>query len=199
MPKFRKYFGESLLIVLSVLLALGVNSLAAKYRTDKKKKIALASIQKEMESNQAIFKRWVKSHGQMSDKINSITSENLDSVRSIIVNDGIVNLIALFEEPTLIDRMVQKTAWETAKSTGILSEFNFEKTKRLANVYDMQSIIMEKTLPKLIEAFFSKDSLEPNSLKKSIVQMRLLFLELIGQEKVMIGFYEDGLDALKSN
>jgi len=74
MSKVKKYFGESLLIVLSVLLALGVNSFAERLKLKKKKNIALKSIEQKINANHDIFKSWIISHKAMSNKLNLINT-----------------------------------------------------------------------------------------------------------------------------
>lgn len=57
LESYKRLFAEGILIVFSVLFALFINQMAEDYQTDQRRKIALSSVQKELEQNQTRVKR----------------------------------------------------------------------------------------------------------------------------------------------
>ena len=85
--KVRRYFGESLLIVFSVLFALFINRLSADYQVNKKKKVALQSITQELYRNEAIIKDWKIKHIKIRNNLTDVLSGKNDSLRTELENE----------------------------------------------------------------------------------------------------------------
>lgn len=93
--------------------------------------------------------------------------------------------------------MLSNTAWETAKSTGIIAEFDFETTQKLTEVYSIQNIVMDKTVDKIIEYIFNRESQNIENIDGVLSQYHLRFRELNGQEKTLRALYKDALSKLR--
>ena len=77
----KKYFGEGLLIVFSVLFALFINKAFEHYKTIEKKDIAKESIIKELYQNQSILSKWKDRHIEIRDRISSVINGEADSIK----------------------------------------------------------------------------------------------------------------------
>lgn len=193
----KKYLAEGFLIVFSVLFALFINKLFDDYKTKQKKEVAIESIKKELNRNALIVKDWKAKHIAIRDRIISINNGNNDSIKIELRKNKYFDLGILTNQESLIDNTLTKTAWESAKSTGIIAEFDFKTTEVLTQVYSLQDLITDKTLDELLNFIFDSDTHNLDNLDQTLIQFQLLFWELTGQEELMIYLYADSLKKLE--
>lgn len=189
----KKYLGEGLLIVFSVLFALFINKAFEDYKTNQKKNIAKESIKKELYRNQAILNKWKEKHLA----ILSLLENQSDSLIAELKKYDYLNLNVLTNNKGLIDAILTNTAWESAKTTGIISEFDYETIQILTLVYDVQEIMTERTIMKIMDCYYDTESHNMENLDKTLVQFQLRFSELTGQEKSMIFLYKEAIKELE--
>ncbi len=192
----KKYIAEGTLIIFSVLFALFINKLFDDYQTNQKKVTALESIEQELLRNQAILQNWKEKHIAVRDRISSILAGESDSLKAELRKYDYLNLGVLTNNESLIDAILINTAWESAKSTGIVSEFDFETTQKLTLAYSMQEVLTERTLAKILDYYFDTSSHDMENLEPILIQFQLRFWELTGQEELMVTVYEDALEQL---
>ncbi len=195
--KLKKHLADGLLIVFSVLFALFINKLYDDYQLNKKREIAIQSIVKELYKNESIIKDWKIRHTQVNDKLKQLIDGKNDSLKSNIKNQTYFNLGLLTDNKPLIDDVLTSTSWESAKSTGIISEFEFETTQRLTRVYALQELISEKTISKILDYYFEPSTHEMEDIEAILIQFQLRFTELVGQEMLMAYLYDDSLNFFK--
>ena len=195
--KVKRYFGESLLIIFSVLFALFINRLSADYQMNKKRKIALQSITQELYQNETIIQKWKEKHIIIRNNLTDILSGKNDSLRSELEKYQFLNLGTLTNNESLIDAILTSTAWESAKSTGIVSEFDFETTQKLTHVYSMQKVLTDRTLANILDYYFNTDSHDMENLEKILIQFQLRFWELTGQEELMESLFREAIEHIE--
>ncbi len=194
---FKKYFGEGLLIVFSVLFALFINKTFEDYKVNQQKQIAKESIIKELYRNQAILKNWKKSHIEIRDRISSILRGEADSIKTELQKYDYLNLGILTNNESLIDAIITDTAWESAKTTGIITEFDYETIQKLTYVYSMQKVVKDRTIMSILNYYFTTESHDIKNLDKILIQFQLRFQELTGQEALMMNLYKDAIKQLE--
>ncbi len=194
----KKYLVEGFLIVFSVLFALFINQLFDDYKTNKRKIIALESIQKELKQNEEILAKWKVKHTEIRDRISAILHGEMDSLKTELKQFDYLNLGVLTDNESLIDAILTSTAWESAKSTGIVSEFDFETTQKLTHVYSMQQNITDKTLMKIIDYYFDSNAHDLNEIDRTLLQFQLRFTELTGQEYLMAILYDEAIKSTEN-
>lgn len=194
----KKYFAEGFLIVFSVLFALFMNKLYLEYQTDRKKNIAIESITKELYRNQAIVEIWKKNHVEVKKRIMALVEGKNDSLKSVLSKHGYFNLGALTKDESLVDAILTKTAWESAKITGIISEFDFVTIQKLTQAYDMQDMLIEGTLAKILDYYFSSEAHKKENIDQTLIQFQLHFIELTGQEELMDQLYQQAIDQFEN-
>jgi len=197
MNKYKKYFAEGLLIVFSVLFALFINKLFDDYKTNKNKAIAIEGIQKELFRNSEILKNWKEHHTGTRNRISEIIAGKNDSLKAELLKYEYLNMGILTNNQSLIDDILTNTAWNAAKSTGIISELDFETTQKLTQVYAIQEVITERTISKISDYYFDTNAHNMKNLDQTLIQFQLRFWELTGQEQLMAGLYKDALIHLK--
>lgn len=194
----KKYLIDGLLIVFSVLFALFINNLAENIKVNKQKRVAIESIQKELGRNAEIMKSWHPRHKATMEKINDIVEGRNDSLKNEFLKYQFLNLSLLTEDESLMDAFLTNTAWETAKTTQIISEFDFETIRSLTFVYDMQEVITEKTMIKILDYYFDREAHNLEQLEPTLIQFQLRFSELVGQEALIQDFYDKAINRLES-
>lgn len=195
--KVTKYLIEGLLIVFSVLFALWINKVFEDYKTAEQKEIALQSIHREIENNARILASWEEHHISIRDRISSMVFEENDSLISLFKGKKYFELRLLTNNESLIDNVLSDTAWESAKTTGIIVEFDFETTEQLTKLYTMQKTLMDKTMMKILDLYFEADTHDLNNLEAVLIQFQLRFWELTGQEALLTHLYDEQLKAWK--
>jgi hypothetical protein len=194
MKDIKKYLAEGVLIVFSVLFALFINKLFDDYKTNESKTIAIESIRKELHRNAGILKNWKEQHIEVRNRITDILEGRNDSLKTELLKYEFLNLGVLTNNKSLIDAILTSTAWESAKSTGIISEFDFETTQKLTHVYSMQELITEVTIAKIIDYYFEASTHKMENIDRVLVQFQLRFWELTGQEELMIDLYKQAIN-----
>ena len=192
----KKYLAEGLLIVFSVLFALFINKLSDDYKTRKQKVIALQSIKSELYRNAAIVADWRKKHAKVLGRLDSIHRGKNDSLKAKLQGTDFLDFGMLTNEQSLIDATLTDTAWEAAKSTEIISEFDFESVQNITQAYKVQNILMEKTVTGMVGLFFDPAILDNQNLEMTLIQFNLRFGELVGQERTLEQLYEDAIQRI---
>jgi hypothetical protein len=195
----KKYIAESLLIVFSVLFALFINKLFDDHKTEQRKQIALESIQKELNRNNDILTEWKTHHIAIRDRITALVEKQNDSLKNILLASSYLDLGLLSDQQSLINDILSDTAWESAKTTGIIEAFNFEQIELLTKVYTMQETLTNKTLMNILDLYFSAETHDMKNLDATLIQLQLRFWELTGQEELMNYLYDEALKKFEEN
>lgn len=195
----KSFLAEGFLIVFSVLFALFINKLYEDGKIRHKKEIALESIEKELYQNANSIKRWKDRHVAIRDRITDVIEGRKDSLKQAMQTYKYLNLGLLTDNEALINSILTNTAWESAKATGIIAEFDFETTQSLTHVYSMQEVLMDRTLAKILDYYFDTQSHDMEQLDKILIQFQLRFWELTGQEVLMEQLYQKALEDVKNS
>ncbi|VXD15867.1 hypothetical protein [Marinoscillum sp. 108] len=192
----KKYFADGLLIVFSVLFALLINKLYTDYQTNQKKEFALRSIKQELEQNLAIVQTWKERHSAIRDKLSEVNEGKNDTLKQQLRQYPFFNFGVLTNGQSLINEIMINTAWETSKTTGIISEFDFKTTEKLTYVYLMQEVITDRTITNILDLYFDMETHKIENLDPVLIQFELRFGELAGQEYLLEHLYEDAISQL---
>ncbi len=194
----KKYIGEGFLIVFSVLFALFINKTFEGYKINEKKAIAKESITRELYRNRAILKNWKEKHVEIRDIISSTIRGEADSIKVELQKYNYLNLGVLTDDESLIDAILTRTAWESAQTTGIITEFDYETIQKLTYVYSMQKVLSERTLMNILDYYFDTASHDLENLDQTLRQFQLRFHELTGQEALMMNLYHDAIKQMET-
>lgn len=192
----KKYLAEGFLIVFSVLFALFINQQFDQYKTRERKNEALESIRQELYRNQAIVTSWKKKHRAILGRIGAVLEGRNDSLKQALRQKTYLDMGLLTNQEPIVNAVLTKTAWEAANSTGIVSEFNFNTTQKLTHVYSMQEVMLDRTVVKIVDYYFDNSSHNLDKLDETLIQFRLRFWELTGQETLLEHLYADAIDEL---
>ncbi len=193
MKKWSHYLLEAFLIVFSVLFALAIQNYVERLKIEKQKKIAIQRIKMEVERNSRILVEWVPEHQKIYDLLHTLAIGKNDSLRKALAQEKYFNFGILSNEKQIINDLLSNTAWDTAKSTGIISEFDFELVEELNKVYLHQELMMDGTLQNIITILLNQQTYDTLKLDANLKQLELNFRELTGQERVLAKLYEASL------
>lgn len=191
----KEHIIQAVLIFASVFLAFYMNKLSENFKTSKTKDVAIESIAKELHRNSEIIEAWYEKHSEIGNRINDIAIGKNDSLKTELLKHEFLNMGILTNNKNLINDILTSTAWETSKSTGIISEF--ETTQHLTYVYSMQQVLTEKTMMKILDFYFDMQSHNMDNLDAILIQYQLRFGELTGQEYLLRQLYKDAIKSVE--
>jgi len=177
-----KLFIEGGLIVFSVLFALFIDRMAGDAKTNEQKRTSLTRIHKELSENEKLIGEMIALHEVVIQSLNTAISSKEDTLRRQIMQDGYLEYKLLANGRSLFPRYPSSTAWEAAKSTGIISEFDYETIEACTGAYATQEMIVKGTLAKIIEDLFNIDYAQ---MDQKLIKLRLEFEEIRRQEKTL--------------
>jgi hypothetical protein len=187
---FKDYLFQALLIIFSVLFALLINRYTENLKIKKQKNIAWSGIQQELANNHAILLDWKQRHEDVLHRINELAKLPDDSLKEKFFLTGSFNFGVMTDNKSLLDEIMTNTAWETARSTGIISEFDYNDVERLTKIYALQDNIINYTLLAIIDLLHDRTSQNPEDIRVTLLLFRSLFSELLGQEILLLQLYE---------
>lgn len=194
--KITKYIKEGFLIVFSVLFALLINKIAEDAKTNKYKNNALKQIKEELTVNQNILNDWIKTHQGIVENLNTLIESKSDSIQKVVEEKNYLPMQVILYEKSLIDDPLSNSAWNSAQSSGILSEFDFETLQNISQTYQLQEYIMQTSIDRIVEVYFSKSTNKENA-KELLIELRSRFQNLQGQEFRLKTVYENTLSKIE--
>lgn len=196
MRKFWHYVLEALLIVFSVLFALYIENYVENLKTLERKQQALERIRLELARNSKVLADWMPKHEATYQLLYRSSLTNNDSLKKVLLMYNYFNISVLTKQESIVNTILTTTAWETAQSTQIVSEFDLELMEYLTQVYALQRMIMEKTLQDIIGVYLDRNSHDLGKVDATLKQFEIRYQDLIGQEKILASAYNDVLTKL---
>ncbi|BDD12000.1 hypothetical protein FUAX_44320 (plasmid) [Fulvitalea axinellae] len=193
----RRYIGEGALIVFSVLFALFINQTFEDYRIRKKKDIAKESILKEIKRNQETLNQWKTTHAGFSKRIKDMHEGRADSLKVALFKGGFLNIGVLTNGKSFANDFLSMTAWESARTTGIITEFDYETIEMLTEVYTVQDLLVNKTLMGLLDSYFDPNTHNLENKDRTMMHFRVRIMELTSQEQFMGRVYKNAIKRLE--
>jgi len=121
-----------------------------------------------------------------------------DSLKSQLFKNNFLHPEILTNKKGFISSLLTNTAWETAKTTGIVSEFDFETTQKLSYVYAVQNIIAEKSSMEIINIMYDWTAKKIGENENAIlIQLNARISDLVSQEQSLEYLINNALEDLK--
>lgn len=189
----RKLFVDGALIVFSVLFALFISQIVENQKAKREKEKVLDYIYQELSDNSFILSRWIQKHGRIRDRLRNMVQNEEDSVRKRLVAGGRINFEIITNGEVLIDALLTETAWDAAKSTKVVSDFEFEQVQEFTRVYNLQRIIMDGTTSKFLDVYMDRKTHEMENLETTLIQLNIVMEEMVGQEQTLQYMIQEAL------
>lgn len=179
---WKKYIADGLLIIFSVLLALFVGNIAENRKINKQKAQLVNSLTKELSTNKMHIERWLPKQQAF---LQTIKEGNLKSIDDTSYNN------------LTFDAFLRKSAWETTKITGIVSEFDIESLEKLSDAYTMQELIWQETIKEVTKISFDENYQKPENFDKANLKLKISLEVLVMQEKILLVMYNRAIEQLE--
>lgn len=164
---------------------------------EKKKNLALERINIELERNEKILSNWNVRHEAIEQRLDNMLENPGDTLWSAFSEKKYFEIGLMTGGEALIDEILTNTAWEAAKSTEIIAEFDYELVEKLTQVYVMQEVLMDKTVSKILDLYFDSETHDLKKLDRVLLQFQLLFQELVGQERLLEYLYQTAIEEME--
>ena len=170
---------ESVLIVLSILLALAINQ----YRDYKKQESlrieTLSNIKIEIENNIADLEQLIDSHKNTSARVEKFMAElNPADIEGKSVTDIIFSLDKIIIKAVSLNN----TAWETARLTNAVSLIDYQQIQSISKVYNLQKISVDRMWELISSFLLSKENFETDNTALKLKIFNSYLIELYRQE-----------------
>lgn len=185
-----RWIGESLLIVLSVILALFLNEYRASIKDRALRRVALDNVKAEMQKNLEIFRAWHPYHREVLDNFAAALGDP-STQEKLVTAQGVV-LWRLMPRG-LVQTLPSHTAWGTLESSPIVTDLDFETLMTLSRVYDLQRVGVEDTIDLLKNELSSRETMDEEQLGSTLVLFHRSLLELTSQEEFLIAHIESAM------
>lgn len=147
----KKYLGEGLIIVFSVLFALFINKTYEDAKTNRDKNNAIKQIKAELLNNQKILDDWMADHSAILENLTNLIESKNDSFHILAEKKSYLPIQVLLDNKNLMEKPLSNSAWSSAKSIGIISEFDFKTLQNISETYELQQFIMDASIEKITE------------------------------------------------
>ena len=161
----KEYFGESLLIIFSVVLALLLTELFNKIHENNRGSEILQQLKQELADNKKSEEIQYAYHLQVLKNIDSALA--YPAFASQFINNGVLNLKLI--APDGVRRVdLNDVAWQLAKENNILSKLDLDTYGLLTHIYDQQQHITSSE-DKIGSILLSWESRKPENLRTTLI------------------------------
>jgi len=164
----KEYFGESILIVFSVLLALFVTESINKLHERQKTKVLLKSIVNELISNKKAIQEMQVYNLQVLSRIDSALKDK-NFQRKIVSNDEFH--ITMIAPNGVLYRFLDNVAWTVAKNNDIMAKLDIESLSVLTYIYEDQDRI-KKMEDEVGRVFIDRSSRNSRQVRATLILIR---------------------------
>jgi hypothetical protein len=183
---------ESALIVLSVLLAFGLNEWRMVRADRALADNVLTGLKREIAANLQLLEQYQPMHAQFAEAIAAVAPESLVGrtpleVMSQLRSDG----GSLIMPPG-------EAAWQTAVSTGALRLLDYETVAILSRIYLSQSEAVGRTTQRIADLVFDGRMFDRSASLQTVQTLLALLRELSAQEAWLMREYHEGLARLEN-
>src|SRR5262245_45871308 len=181
---------ESLLIVLSVLLALALSEWRERVAERNLAHAAVANFRREIEANLAALERVEPKHRQFAARLDTAATRPGTAKTAFDV------FVATMPQGGLDTPPLGEAAWEVATSTGALRLLDYNVAAQLSETYLVQRSTVQPTLRLLTDRVAAPGTFDPASRETMVRAHQMLITELAGQEAFLIDTYRTTLKVL---
>ena len=194
--RIPKLLRESLLIVLSILLALVINEWRANQKLEVEKEKILASIILELENNLESLREVMPYHKKVAKGLSDLLKS--ENVQDSLGNRSAINLFFQYSQNGFQEPRVQANAWQTAQLSGTMSQFDNEIIYHLSVLHELQQEGVETGWKKTAESFYESESFDPSKNLMILQRFQLSVSSLAGMERYLIEKHEETLEFLRN-
>ena len=179
---------EVVFIVLGVMVALAANEWRENHALDKRTDAALENIRLEIVRNQQTLQQRLPYHEALRDSLESYLPE----LRN--VSFGQVSERRLGMQRGLYFLLVYDAAWQTALTSQVLSNVDYETLTVLSTIYQVQEYL--KTVEDRTTGIITPANLQGENFYYAFILFRPAIRDIVGLEQNLLTLYDDALQRL---
>ncbi len=188
---WRYVITESLLIVLSLLLAFFANQWRADTEAQKLSNEALSNIREEIARNHASLENVIPYHEEILTNLQAYIKEEKTARQGMLMEQ-----LQKFAPRGLNPPVLQNSAWSISQSSNAL-RVNFDLLYSLSSLYFLQEVGVNKTLERMLNTVMSKSMFEnKRDFTPDLLYLQLLTGELLQQERFLVEQCAERLSAI---
>jgi len=184
---FLRYFGETILIVFSVLLAFILNEYRENYQQQRLLQLNLREISEEIEANLTILNNALPYHKEILKNIHDFLKDD----SSLELNDHL--LIYSIAPKGFFQNPLSSTAWYVFTANDLTTDLKFETTYQLSEAYHAQEHFVERNIQQILELLTSREAIDKNQIHTTLLMLDIHFKALIKREEQLIIHYQNAL------
>ncbi len=190
-----KYLVEIIIVAFGVFLGVYYSNINADNKTKKEKEKSVNLIIKELELNRQLLKDHISYHENIKIEMDSIVPTLSEKKMYSNFTEAEFKHIEIKGWTGFNFARLQKTAFETAKTSGLIKEFDIELVQKLSDIYYFQDIYLDFGTSILNKAIGINTSMKIADLISTI---RLMTSDLLGLEKQLSTKLEKAITELKT-
>lgn len=171
---------ESLLIIFSILFALGVNEIRATKQLNSQKEESLHNLENELKRNFKGLEKVIPYHKKITQRLLKMI-DSLSTIKGEINKTGL-ELMSDVNPSGIMPPSPQKTSWETIRITNSISLLDFELVNDLSKLYKLQEDGVEITWKLIANFLLSRENFDPNHTFENLKILNAYITELYSQE-----------------
>ena len=161
---WKEYFGDSILIIFSVALAIILTEVFNKIHEKQQTREILHELRQELISNEGSEEIQYKYHMQVMKNIDSALHD--DNFRRRFIDSGRIHLSVIAPQGVL-RKDLNDVAWQVARQNNIFSKINLETYSLLTDIYNQQQRIT-KSEDEIGKVLLSFESRKPENAKQHL-------------------------------
>ena len=192
---WKEYVGECLLIVFSVILALGVTEFINNLNEKKKTNEVLHQLKDELSENLRLEKDQYNYHLQLISKLDS--GINNPEIAAGFISDGALHVNKMFPPPYgVMKHDLNDVAWQIAKQNNIVSKIDISTYNLLNDIYNNQQRITGSE-EKIAAVLLSYESRKTENIKTTLILLRDNFYGWdVQRAPNLLNLYKKAIDKL---
>ncbi len=191
-----KYLVEIIIVAFGVFLGVYYSNVNAENKTLKEKEKSLNLIVKELELNKQLLKDQISYHEKIRIEMDSIVPSLSKERMFASFTEAELKLLEIKGWGGFSFARLQKTAFESTKTSGLMKEFDIELVQKLSDIYYFQDTYITFATSILNKAIEINSSMKIVDL---IGTINLMTSDVLGLEKQLSEKLEKALKELKTS
>jgi len=167
---WKEYLGESLLIIFSVVLALGLTEVINNINEERRTKEVLHQLKEELITNKQAEEEQYAYHLQVLKNIDSALRRS-EFAKKFINDSGEIDLTNTIAPHGVLRHDLNDVAWQVAKQNNIFSKIDLSTYSLLTDIYANQQRITNSE-QEIGHVLLSFESRKPENLRTTLILVR---------------------------
>ncbi len=190
-----RYFSELIIVAFGVFLGVYYGNINTDHKVLRDKEKSISLIISELEVNKELLKEQIDYHTIIKTEIDSIIPSLTPKEMNLEFTPYALKDLKIKGWKGFLYGRLQKTAYESTKTSGVIKEFDIELIQKLTDTYNFQETYVEFGSSILDKAISINSSMK---LMDFFATIKLMTSDLLGTEKSLLKKLEKNIDELKT-